>query len=89
MCQLQRHVIALLYRYELAIVVVVICGGDDHVARLGPRRYAGADGDHAGALEMEIKGARKGLYHITLFMHVMFILLCILFLFMRDSSIIR
>ena len=27
---LKRHVIALLYRYELAIVVVAFCGGDNH-----------------------------------------------------------
>ena len=41
----------------------------------GPRRHAGGDGDHAGALEMEIKGTRrKRLYHVTLYMHVMFIL---------------
>jgi len=26
---LESHVIALLYRYELAIVVVAICGGDN------------------------------------------------------------
>ena len=25
----------------------------------GPRRHAGGDGDHAGALEMEIKGAKE------------------------------
>ena len=40
----------------------------------GPRRHAGDDGDHARALEMEIKGTRrKRPYHVTLFMHVMFI----------------
>ena len=27
---LESHVIALLYRYELAVVVVAICGGDNH-----------------------------------------------------------
>ena len=32
---------------------------------------------------------KKRLYHITLFMHVMFILLCILFCLSRDGSIIR
>ena len=30
----QRHVIALLYRYELTIVVVAMHGGDNHVPRL-------------------------------------------------------
>ena len=30
---IQRHVIALLYRYELAIVVVATSGGDKHVPR--------------------------------------------------------
>jgi hypothetical protein len=28
---IKRHVIALLYRYALAIVVEAIVGGDDHV----------------------------------------------------------
>lgn len=57
---LKRHVIALLYRYELAIVVVATRGGDNRVPRPGPRRHAGDDGDHAGAFKMEIKNARKG-----------------------------
>ena len=42
---LKRHVIALLYRYELAIVVVAFCGGDNH---------------EDATMMMEIKGARKG-----------------------------
>jgi len=41
---LKRHVIALIYRYELAMVVVAFCGGYNH-------------GD--GAMMMEIKGAKK------------------------------
>ena len=37
------------------------------------------DGDHAGALVMDIK-TQERLYHITYYeLHVMFILLCILF----------
>ena len=56
----------------------------------GPWRRAGDDGDHARALKMEIKRHKKKRpYHITLSMHVMFILLCILFCLDRDGSIIR
>ena len=42
------------------------------------RRHAGGDGDHAGALEMEIKGTRKGYTMSHIKLHVMFILLCTL-----------
>ena len=56
----------------------------------GPRHHAGGDGAHAGALEMEIKGTRrKRLYHVTLYMHVMFILFMHLILRVDDGSIIR
>ena len=58
--------------------------------RHGPWCHAGDDGDHARALEMMIKGTRRKMpYHITLLLHVMLILLCILFCLDRDGSIIR
>ena len=45
------------------------------------RRHAGNDGDHAGALEMEIKGTRRKGYTISQYeLHVMLILLCTLLL---------
>jgi hypothetical protein len=71
---LKRHVIDLLYRYELATVVVVIWGRDNHVLRLGekvPRWWH--DGDHVGVLEMDNKGAKKGYTMSDIFMHVMFV----------------
>ena len=43
------HVIALLYCYELAIVVVETCGGGNHGGAKGPRFQV-----------MEIKTQRKG-----------------------------
>ena len=43
-------------------------------------RHDGGDGDHAGALEMEIKGTRKGYTMSQIKFHVMFILLCTLLL---------
>ena len=54
---------------------------------------AGDDGDHAGALEMEIKGTRKG-YTMSQYyeLHVMLILLCTLWFMLRydlDGSMIR
>src|SRR5664279_5515267 len=64
---LKCHVIALLYRYELAIVVVATRGGDNRVPCQGPRR-------HAGVMEiMPVHSRwrskrRKRLYHITLYM---------------------
>jgi hypothetical protein len=36
---IQRHAIALLYHYELAIVVVATRGGGNHGGPEGPRRY--------------------------------------------------
>ena len=44
------------------------------------RRHVGGDGDHAGALEMEIKGSRKVYTMSQIKLHVMFILLCTLWL---------
>ena len=40
--------------------------------------HAGGDRDHAGALEMEIKGSRKVYTMSQIKLHVMFILLCTL-----------
>ena len=51
-----RHVIALLYHYALAIVVEAIVG--ETTRTLQSRCQAGDDGDHDGTLEMEIKGTR-------------------------------
>ena len=43
------------------------------------RHHAGGDGDHASALEMEIKGTRRKGYTMSQYkLHVMFILLCTL-----------
>ena len=53
-----RHVIALLYHYALAIVVEAIVGETTMTLRWRSRCQAGDDGDHDGALEMEIKGTR-------------------------------
>ena len=54
----ENHVIALLYHYELAIVVVAIVG--EMTTTLGRRSWcqAGDNGDHDDALEMEIKSTR-------------------------------
>ena len=54
----KRHVIALLYRYALAIVVEAIVGEMTPALRCRSRCRAGDDGDHADALEMEIKSTR-------------------------------
>ena len=54
----KRHVIALLYHYALAIVVEAIVGETATTQRGRSRCRAGDDGDHDGALEMEIKGTR-------------------------------
>ena len=53
-----RHVIALLYHYALAIVVEAIVGEMTTTLRWRSRCQAGDDGDHDGALEMEIEGTR-------------------------------
>ena len=53
-----NHVIALLYHYALAIVVEAIVGETTTMLRWTSRCQAGDDGDHDGALEMEIKGTR-------------------------------
>ena len=53
-----RHVIALLYHYALAIIVEAIVGEMTTALRWRSRCQAGDDGDHDGALEMEIKGTR-------------------------------
>ena len=56
--EMQRHVIALLYHYALAIVVEAIVGETTMTLRWRSWCQAGDDGDHDGALEMEIKGTR-------------------------------
>ena len=53
-----RHVIALLYHYALAIVVEAIVGETTATLRRRSWCQASDDGDHDGALEMEIKGTR-------------------------------
>ena len=53
-----HHVIALLYHYALAIVVEAIVGEMTMTLQWRSRCQAGDDGDHDGALEMEIKGRR-------------------------------
>ena len=77
-CHFKWHVIALLYLLRVVVVVVAIVSGDNH----GDGAWAGDDGDHAGALEMDIKGTRKGYnmsqYWIACdvnpFMHLIFFL---------------
>ena len=54
----KHHVIALLNHYVLAIVVEAIVGETTTMLRWRSRCQAGDDGDHDGALEMEIKGTR-------------------------------
>ena len=51
----KRHVTALVYRYALAIVLEAIVGEMTPTQRWRSRCHAGDDGDHANALEMEIK----------------------------------
>ena len=53
-----RHVIVLVYHYAVAIVVEAIVGETTTMLRWRSRCQAGDDGDHDGALEMEIKGTR-------------------------------
>ena len=54
----KRHVIALLYRYALAIVVEAIVGETTLMQQWRLRCRAGDDGDHDDALEIEIKSTR-------------------------------
>ena len=54
----KHHVIALVYRYELAIVVEEIVGETATTQRWRSRCRAGDDGDDDDALEMEIKSTR-------------------------------
>ena len=51
-------IIALLYHYAVAIVVEAIVGETTTMLRWRSMCEAGDDGDHDGALEMEIKGTR-------------------------------
>ena len=53
-----RHVIALLYHYALAIVVEAIVGEMTTTLRWRSRCRAGDYGDHDDTLEMEIKSTR-------------------------------
>ena len=50
-----RHVIALIYHYALAIVVEAIVDETTMMQRWRSRCRADDDGDHDGALQMEIK----------------------------------
>ena len=54
----KRHVIALLYHYALARVVEAIFGETSTTQRWRSRCHVGDDGDHADALEMEIKSTK-------------------------------
>ena len=54
----KRHVIALLYHHALAIVVEAIVCETTMTLQWRSRCQADDDGDHDGALEMEIKGTR-------------------------------
>ena len=54
----KRHVIPLLYHYELAIVVEAIDGETATTQRWRSRCQADDDGDHDDAVEMEIKSTR-------------------------------
>ena len=54
----KRHVIALFYRYALAIVVEAIVGETTTTLQWRSRCQVSDDGDHNDALEMEIKSTR-------------------------------
>ena len=54
----KRHVIALLYHYALVIVVEAIVSETRTTLRWRSRCQASDNGDHDGALKMEIKGTR-------------------------------
>ena len=53
-----RHVIALLYHYAVAIVVEAIVGETTTMLRWRSRCCAGDNGDHDDALVMEIMSTR-------------------------------
>ena len=53
-----RHVIALLYHYAVAIVVEAIVGETTTALQWRSRCQDGDDGVYDGALEMEIKGTK-------------------------------
>src|SRR6266496_921533 len=72
-----RHVIALLYHYALAIVVEAIDGETTTTLRWRSSCQAGDDGNHDDALEMEIKGNKMILIACDVY------LLCILFCLVR------
>ena len=56
---INKHTVnALLYRYVLAIVVEAIVGETTPTLQWRSRCRASDDGDHADALEMEIKSTR-------------------------------
>ena len=57
LCEMQTPCNCLLYHYALAIVVAIV-GETTTMLRWRSRCQAGDDGDHDGALEMEIKGTR-------------------------------
>ena len=54
----KRHLIALLYRYALAIVVEAIVGETTPTQRWRSSCRDGEDEDHDDALDMEIKSTR-------------------------------
>ena len=53
-----RHVIALLYHYAVAIVLEAIVGETTTTLLWRSRCKDGDDGDHDDTLKMEIKGTR-------------------------------
>ena len=53
-----RHVIAFIYHYAVAIVVEAIVGEITMTQRWRSRCRASDDGDHDDSLEMEIKSTR-------------------------------
>ena len=84
------QIIALLYHYALAIVVEAILGEMTPTQRWRSRCRAGDDGDHDGALEMEIKSTRWWWpYHVTHFDCMWCLSFIHLTLLSYDGSIIR
>ena len=64
----KHHIIALLYRYAIAIGVEAIVGETTMTLRWRSRCRASDDGYHDDALEMEIKSTRWWWpYHVTYF----------------------